>query len=111
MIMHMDGYPGEGIAPRRRSTPPRALGRGHIHDAITHGTEYASGLDLRKEVRNIVGRVYVGDLDLKILYEFSHKEMSTLDVLDTLVMLGVVREVASSLVIDAQTGGLGISPA
>ena len=58
----------------------------------------SSGL-VSEEIRQVVHGVNVGNGNLMVLDAFAHVEVTSFDVFDLLVMLGVVRRVARGRVV------------
>ena len=79
-----------------------------IHDRVSHAEEVFAIERFGEEVGEIVNRPYEGDGDLMIFNTLAHVEMTTLYVLDLLVMLRVVRRVPGGSVVDAERHRLSV---
>ena len=75
-------------------------------DSVSHSKEGSGRLELREEVGKVVDSIDIRDLDLEVLDTFANKEVSASDVLDTLVVLGVVGQIPSGRVVSRQVDGL-----
>ena len=85
-------------------TPPcaNAQSSGNIHDRVTNREELSSSQRLSEEVGEIIGCPYEGHSDFMRLYCFTDKKVSPLDVLDTRMVLRIVRQILSCAVICSQ---------
>ena len=72
------------------------------HDHVTKREEGRSSERLREEVREIIRRAHKGDHDPMVLDALPNEEVSALDVLSPLMVLGVIGQVAGPCVIHAQ---------
>ena len=73
------------VASRRgRSTCPA------IHDLIAHANEHVAEKKFSEEVGKIIYGPHVGNLDHVFRHLLADEEMPTFNVLNTLVMLGIV---------------------
>ena len=81
-----------------------SFGQADIHNGITHGNEGLRVLHLSKEVSQIVHGVNIRNTDLHIFHTFANEEMTTLDVFNTFVVLGVVRKITSSSIVATKLG-------
>ena len=78
--------------------PPRAMRRVEggrstrpaIHDLIAHANEHVTEQRFSEEIGKIVYSSHVGNLDHVFLHLLADEEMPTFNVLNTLVMLGIV---------------------
>ena len=72
----------------------------NVHDDVAELAEAGGVLHrLGQEVRGVVVRGDVGDLDLKRLDHVTQEVVAALDVLHAVVVLGVVRDVARALAV------------
>ena len=70
-----------------------------VHDRVSHGEEVVPLKGLSKEVCEVINRVDIGHRELTVLDTFPNEEVTTLDMLDAVVMFGVVGEVNGGLVV------------
>jgi hypothetical protein len=61
-----------------------------VHDLVPHFLEFADWQALSKEVSQVFRSGDVGDSDLAILDCLADKEMASLDMLHTVMMLGII---------------------
>ena len=86
---------------------PRKLGGPGVtvHDGVAHAEEALPNDRLREEIREVIARAHVGHDDLLVLHSFTHEEVSALDVLRLVVVLGVVGEGDGRLVVTPHLEG------
>ena len=78
-----------------------------VHENSAEAEEINGSERLGKEVGDVVGCADVWDGDGSVLNEFADPEMSAVDVLGPVVVLGIVGEVASDFVVGGLDGGAG----
>ena len=73
---------------------------------MTHGIELSRRVaGLSEEVRWIILRWHEWHLDFEILDHVANKEVATLDMFHAIMVLGVVRNVASTFTVGGEAGG------
>ena len=73
-----------------------------IHDLVPHGEEVITLKGLSEEVSEIVNGIDIRHGELTVFDAFTDEEVSTLDVLNALMMFWIVREIYSGLVVAAE---------
>ena len=78
----------------------------NIHDDVAHCIEGGSPEGLGEEVGHVLSRGDERHDQLLVLNALANVEVPSLDMLDLLVVLGVVRQVARRLVVRGERSGL-----
>jgi hypothetical protein len=82
----------------------RAVVRGHVHNLVAQPEEVLARERLREEVGQVGVSAYERHDDALILNQLADEEVAPFDVLDPVMVLRVVREVARACVVRGELG-------
>ena len=80
----------------------RAVVGRYVHDGVSQPEEVLSRERLGEEVRHVRVRADEGHHDALLLHQLADEEVAALHVLDSIVVLGIVGQVASAGVVGGQ---------
>ena len=95
-----------GLTLIRYNTPPWLVTRTHIHDLVTHWEEDIRTQRLGEEIRQVVHSANERASNLVVFDQLTNKEVTTLDVFHTSVVLRVISHINRRLVVHEQVGGI-----